>query len=562
MEDNPAQNSIPRQVWIFTAVWLLVNVLQSTFTELAHDEAYYWMYARKMDIGYYDHPPMIAAMIKSGGWLFNGELGVRLLVAITSAFLIPVMYLLSGKRDFTLLAAVLCASTVFQVYGFIAVPDAPLIFFTALFFLVYRNYVANDNLRNALLVALVIALLLYSKYHGLLVVFFTVLSNLKLLTRKSFYLIIILVTGFYLPHIFWQINNDYPSYQYHVLNKSQTPYNPLDSLEFLGGTLLVAGPLIGLFLVYAIWKYRSTDPTIRAMRFTFFGFVIFFLFSTLNSAIEANWMAASVVPLVIVAHHYIHCREKVRMWVIRLSIVSLVIFSFARINLMTDIVPALGSRILPEFYGWNEWTQNVKAHADGCPVVIMNSYQRASKYSFYADTEALSLNNIAYRKNQYDLWDIVDKMQGKRIALFRNWSQGQDSMETFETPLGKVQVIFIDDFFSFTKVRIETDKDWYTFPHSSDVELTLTFHYPQEANPQLKSEALPVSLVYSRYYFTEPDGEYHLMNMDSVNISDGWKTTVRIRTPDKPGPYYLRFGLKSGWLPHYINSHLIRMDIE
>ncbi len=47
--------------------------------ELLHEEAYYWNYARHLNIGYLDHPPMVACLI----WLFtclmgHTELAVRL----------------------------------------------------------------------------------------------------------------------------------------------------------------------------------------------------------------------------------------------------------------------------------------------------------------------------------------------------------------------------------------------------------------------------------------------------------------------------------------------------
>jgi hypothetical protein len=558
-----SQSTERKYLWIFTAVWFLINIIQASCTELAHDEAYYWMYARKFDIGYYDHPPMIAAMIKAGGWIFPAEPGVRFFTVLMSALTIPVLWSLCGKKDFKLFAFILLAWTSFQVYGFIAVPDSPLLFFTALFFLAYRSYEQSDTWKSAVLTGIVIALLLYSKYHGLLVVFFTLLSNLSLFKRKSFYGIIILVAVLYMPHILWQVHNDYPSYQYHVLNKSQSDYNIMDTVEFIGCTLAVAGPLTGILLVFGFIKSRGGDKTMRALRVTFIGFVVFFFLSTFNSRIEANWMAASTIPLMIVAHHYISQTEILRKWTIRLALVSLLIFSFFRLNLMTDIVPAAGSRVIPEFYGWKQWAQSLEKNSEGCPVVIMNSYQRASKYSFYTNSEALSLNNIAYRRNQFDIWDIVDGMQGKRIALFRNWDSSLDALTQFETTHGKVTVMFIDDFRSFTKVNIRMEEDWYTFPRSAEVEIPIQIlngtGYPLNTTPDPE---YPLSLVCTRFFYSDYEAEIPIMSLDSMYIPDGWKTTVKVRTPDKPGPYYIRFCIRAGKLEPYINSRLVRMDVE
>ena len=49
---------------------LVLNLLQAHFTELIFDEAYYWHYAQNMAWGYFDHPPMVALMIK---WAERGR---------------------------------------------------------------------------------------------------------------------------------------------------------------------------------------------------------------------------------------------------------------------------------------------------------------------------------------------------------------------------------------------------------------------------------------------------------------------------------------------------------
>ncbi|RLD73480.1 MAG: hypothetical protein DRI87_03860, partial [Bacteroidetes bacterium] len=64
--------------------WLLLNLVQAFFTELIHDEAYYYFYSTDLAWGYYDHPPMLALLIKLGSFILPGELGVRLLIVLFS----------------------------------------------------------------------------------------------------------------------------------------------------------------------------------------------------------------------------------------------------------------------------------------------------------------------------------------------------------------------------------------------------------------------------------------------------------------------------------------------
>ena len=85
---------------LFFSVWTLLNLLQATYTVLLNDEAYYWVYSNFLDWGYFDHPPMIALLIKAGYSLFHNELGVRLFIVLLNTLTLIILYrLLPRKND-------------------------------------------------------------------------------------------------------------------------------------------------------------------------------------------------------------------------------------------------------------------------------------------------------------------------------------------------------------------------------------------------------------------------------------------------------------------------------
>jgi dolichol-phosphate mannosyltransferase len=100
--------------------------------ELLPEEAYYWNYSQHLDIGYLDHPPMVAWLIWLGTSLFGqNEFGVRVGAfgcwMVTSFFVYRMTCDLFDKSS--AFVAVLLAQVLpfFFSVGFLMTPDAPLV---------------------------------------------------------------------------------------------------------------------------------------------------------------------------------------------------------------------------------------------------------------------------------------------------------------------------------------------------------------------------------------------------------------------------------------------------
>ncbi|WP_315819032.1 hypothetical protein [Paraflavitalea speifideaquila] len=75
-----------------------MNLIQAGYTELFDDEAYYWVYAQFPDWGYFDHPPLIALLIKAGYSIFPNELGVRFFIVLLNTATIFITRQLLPKK--------------------------------------------------------------------------------------------------------------------------------------------------------------------------------------------------------------------------------------------------------------------------------------------------------------------------------------------------------------------------------------------------------------------------------------------------------------------------------
>ncbi|MBI5858256.1 MAG: glycosyltransferase family 39 protein [Sphingobacteriales bacterium] len=437
--------------FVFFGLWLLLALMQAGLTELQDDEAYYWVYSKFLDWGYFDHPPMIALLVKAGYAIFPNELGVRLFALLLNFFSIVLIEQLTDKRNPLLFYGIALSIAVIQVAGFIAVPDTPLIFFTALYFLLYKKFIQAPTWRNTFLLGVIIALLFYTKYQAVLIVIFTLLSNLKLFAKRQTYIAGIIALVLFLPHLIWQWEHNWISFRYHLFESNVDSYRLSYTGDYLLGQLLLAGPVAGILLLPAAFLYKAKTETEKALKFTMIGLYVFFLLSSFRGSVEANWTSPAVVPLIILSFLFLNEKLKWRLRLFKLLPVTLLLVLFTRIAMIIDIVPI--KSLQRKYHAWKEWPAIMKEKTKGLPVVFSNSYQRASKYWFYSGQMALSQNLYTERRNNYNFWPIEKEMVGKPVYFLDIYDLNRFT-DLLKTPIGVVGYKYDSSFLSFETIRI------------------------------------------------------------------------------------------------------------
>lgn len=400
---------------LFYSSWLILALAQSASTELIADEAYYWVYSKFPAWGYFDHPPLTALLIKTGYAIFQNEGGVRLIGALLSTLTILVTEALTGKKNPFLFYTIVLSIAVLQVAGFFAVPDTPLLFFTALFFYAYRSYIKNTNWQQALFLGATITLMFYTKYHGLLIVLLAFFANIKLLARWQTWLAVLFVLILYSPHLYWQWQHDWLSFCYHLFESNVSDYKFSYTTEYLLGQLLLAGPIAGFILLPAAFIYQSKNRFERSLKITLAGIYVIFLLSSFRGKVEANWTMPALIPLIVLSHQFMIDKLS---WIKALRIIafiSLILIIAGRLYLVVDIGPA--NSFKGRFHNNDLWAKAIKQKTGDTPVVFYNSYQRASLYWFYSGVPSHSHNSYHDRRNNYNFWPTGDSLLGKRVFI-------------------------------------------------------------------------------------------------------------------------------------------------
>ncbi len=544
---------LPRIFLLLLGVVFLINLLQSYFTPLIFDEAYYWYYAQNMAWGYFDHPPMVAFMIKLGSLFFDGELGVRFISCILSVGTLVVIWATIDnpkKRDYVVPFFVLIFSmALLNAYGFFTLPDTPLLFFTALFLYVYKRFLQDPSFWLGIIMGLVMAGLMYSKYHAALVILFVLLSNLKLLANKYAWLAVLFALLCYVPHFIWLYQNDFVTISYHLFDRPNAAYN------FEKYTLGYFVNLVAIFGLTFPWIYlsliktKSSDTFTKALLYLVYGVLIFFFISSFNRRVQTQWIIIIAIPLAIITFRYMMQNEKVNQWIYRIGLVNIVIIFYLRVGLVFEEI----SPIYYETHGNVEVAKRIKSEVGDTPLVFENSYRNAPMFAFYTGNRTYSLNNHYYRRNQYSIDDSESKIQHQKILYFSESQKNADV--TFTKSNGGIfYAKYIDDFESFRKLRTSVAEPVYL---DTEKEQILSVYNPYDYPVDLKKLRFNVAYL-TEFKKLEEARLIHPKPVDTTMLylpaNDTVRFTFKLPKYKMADPVYFRVGISENGLPTGING--------
>ena len=539
---------------------LILNLFQANFTELIYDEAYYWHYAKNLAWGYFDHPSMVALMIKIGGFLFEGELGVRFVSCLFSVGTFVLLWLAidnTEKKKYVPHFFVLVFSmTLLNAYGFFTLPDTPLLFFTALFLLIYKRFIRTPTLVLAIFLGIIMAALMYSKYHAVLVIFFVLLSNLKLVSDKYAWIAVITALLCYTPHFVWLYEHDFISIKYHLFERPNAPY---DFNKYTLGFLVNLVAIFGLtfpFMYYALIKSRSKELFTKALLYLTYGVLIFFFISSFNRRVQTQWIIVVSIPMAILVYSYLLEHASVRKWLFRLGLINIAIILFLRIGLIYEpLFP-----VYYETHGNKAWMKEIQSKAGTNPVVFENSYRNAPMYAFYTGETSYSLNNINYRQNQYSIDNSEEAVQHKKVLYVSKYLNKKEF--TFPKASGSIYYAhFIDAFESFRKLRCIVEDEKFKL---DDQTHTVKVFNPYATNIPLEKLQFAIAYLNESKQFEELvpiQLDTDRKKLKYLSSNDTTLFTFRLRKPIKTvSPKYFKIVISENGLRYGLNSETIKLD--
>ncbi len=396
-------------------------------SELSPDEAYYSMWAERLDWAYYSKGPGVAFVIRASTQLFGmNEFGVRffspVLSLATSLVVFAFTRRLYGEGPAAFTVALLNCAPIFNVGSVVMTIDPLSIFFwisaVATFWLALEKPGFSwwwpftglliglgflCKYTNALLlVSVALVLWVFPRHHSRLL-------------QSGVYSLLLSFAVCALPPIIWNIGNDWVTAQ-HIWTRGgltkTDPWTPLELLQFLGVHFGVYSPLIFVVLVVALVRgvqdWRVHNRARYIMCFALPIIALYYLIS-FKEAGEANWTAPGFATLAIYASHV--WWDKVvgsHFWRVAMATTLGVGIALSVVVLNTDLVRAvlksIGSTVewsyahdpSTRLRGWKSAAEALAAMRTeqsriyGEPLfLIANKYGTAAALGFYLPEKSL-----------------------------------------------------------------------------------------------------------------------------------------------------------------------------
>jgi 4-amino-4-deoxy-L-arabinose transferase-like glycosyltransferase len=304
---SPNETRLIRNTAVTVLALVLLRLVAAAWTPLTFDEAYYWMWSKHLAGGYYDHPPMVAVVIRLGTMIAGDtELGVRLVSILLALPMSWAVYrtatILFGGMRVAATATILLNVTLMAAVGTLVVtPDAPLLVASS-FVLFYLAKVLETG-RGAwwLAVGAAVGAALLSKYTALffgpaiLVWLVRVPKLRRWLISPWPYLGSLVAAAVFAPVILWNRDHQWVSFIKQIGRARIQDFKPTFLGELIPTQVAFATPLVfilGTMGLYALLRRNAGALAARALiNAVFWTIALYFIWHSLHARVEANWFA-------------------------------------------------------------------------------------------------------------------------------------------------------------------------------------------------------------------------------------------------------------------------------
>ncbi|MBP2666223.1 MAG: dolichyl-phosphate-mannose-protein mannosyltransferase [Firmicutes bacterium] len=425
------------------AAAVLGNLIYNAALPLHFDEAYYWVWSNHLQLSYFDHPPMIAWLIRLATIFGDSEWQIRLVPLFCSTLTGLGIWHLSadmfGKAVAGKALLIFLLSPLAQMGFTLATPDAPLILgWMAVVFFVYQAiFKAKRRCYYAAGAAAGFALL--SKYTAVLllpgVLLFLIFSSHRgELRRKELFASLGLALLVFLPVIVWNAGHDWSSFRFQLGHglAGERNLNISSFAEYLGVQAAALNPIFFFFLVYVCWKNFRLIVSDDRQAFLLWPCIMvlgFFGYAALFKRVEGNWAAPAYITGIILIAKWVNLPRYTAIYKTGIALGVLLMLLLKVPELFGFIPPQIVMK--RQVLGYDVMFREGGRYVSETALVLASDYKLASLAWYYLPGHPAVQILTPARFSQFDYWrkdlnisagsDAVffgDKTQATQLAAF------------------------------------------------------------------------------------------------------------------------------------------------
>jgi hypothetical protein len=254
---------------------LAIKLVLAYVLPMSGDEAYFIVWARHPDFGYYDHPPMVGWFLQLLLYLGNSEVVLRMPAILLSTLIGISIYRLLKPHDEAkaALVAILYLVSPLNVLNVLVTTDTPLILFAFLSVISLNKALQRDSLVGYMLAGALFGMAFLSKYFALLLglgyVAYFIFSAKSAQKTKGFALLFLTALPFGLINLYWNYTHCWDNILFNLYNRNEgEQFSPDKIATYLGMQVYLMTPPV----IYYLFKHRSEFRTeIRRGHFQLFA---------------------------------------------------------------------------------------------------------------------------------------------------------------------------------------------------------------------------------------------------------------------------------------------------
>lgn len=415
---------------------ILVRLLLAYELPLSSDESYYFLWAKHLDYGYYDHPALLAWMLYPFQ-IFGSPFGFRLAAVISYSGLIPFLgyqlFRLSEQRVRVLNAFWVLTCLPLGYLPFInhELPQLILLLGTSV---AYLNWVKSPSLRSAGVTGLLAGLTLLTKTTSvafILGLFLCLIFERTWITRQQFVIFLFGFVPSFAITLTWNFLNCFSQIEFQLLRSSFD--HTFQIYRHIGVTLLYFVVCIGP-LAWLIPKATHDLRKSQISRFLTVQFFCLFLMGVglsikIHYSIHYLFPCVVFLALLIVNHAP---TTQLRKLSFSGAIVMSLIFGVGSWMVNHHSFTQNGTSTLKWYTlsGQSVLRKNIQELPAEFEVAALN-YDEAALGEVVSGRRVWVLGNATHRGRSYDWWDDLRHLKGKPVAIFTLEKRSKESLRSF-----------------------------------------------------------------------------------------------------------------------------------